>query len=147
MLTFWKEAIEELQKRELENSSECDFLGETTLKTPGEQTSLFHYCETRLSLKQIWLQVSTWKITLECAARCISTEKMRTNYTLSPNRHTNVGVKRSRASLHLSYLKFFVLWLDCMITFHCLNLQTALDTTFIVLFLTLEKELLTGFKQ
>lgn len=43
MLTFWKEAIEELQKRELENSCECDFLGETTLKTPGEQTSLFHY--------------------------------------------------------------------------------------------------------
>ena len=49
MLTFWKEAIEELQKRELENSSECDFLGETTLKTPGEKTSLFHSHETHLA--------------------------------------------------------------------------------------------------
>lgn len=53
MLTFWKEAIEELQKRELENSSECDFLGETTLKTPGEKTSLFHSRETHLAFKQI----------------------------------------------------------------------------------------------
>ena len=88
MLTFWKEAIEELRSTELENSSECDFLGETTLKTPGEKTSLFHSRETHPAFKQIWLQVSTWKITLEYAARCSSAENLTTNYTLSPNRHT-----------------------------------------------------------